>query len=92
MADGFEIVAAGLLVTNVRVNRRVARGARQVLAFAEGNVLVVRVLVAFGKPEVDDVDVVLRALCPANQEIVRFDISVDNAFLVNFLDSLDLHS
>jgi hypothetical protein len=55
-------------------------------------VLVVRVLVAFGKPEVDDVDVVLRALCPANQEIVRFDISVDNAFLVNFLDSLDLHS
>lgn len=48
-----------------------------------------RVLVAFCKTKVNDVDVILVSFCPANKEVIRFDITVDNSLLVNFLDSLN---
>jgi len=50
-------------------------------------VLVVRVLVALGQTEINDVDVVLGALGATDQEVVGLDISVDNALLVHFLDA-----
>jgi len=66
VADGFQVVAPGLLVPNVGVDRGVTRSACQVLAFAERNMLALRVLVALGKSKVDDVDVVLGALGATN--------------------------
>lgn len=52
--------------------------------------LALRVLVALGETEVDDVDEVLCRFTGADQEVVWFDISVDDTLFVNFLDSLDL--
>ena len=52
--------------------------------------LVVGVFVALCKSEVNDIDIVLGTLGTANQEVVRFNISVNNPFLVHFLNAHDL--
>ena len=72
------------------VNAGITRSAREVLTLAEGYVLVIGILVALRQPEIDDVNVVLSALSSTYQEIVGFDVAVDNAFLMDFLDALDL--
>lgn len=90
VADGLEVVAARLLVADVRVDARVPGGAGQVLTFPEGDVLAVGVLVALGEAEVDDVDVVLVCVVAPDQEVVRLDVSVDNALFVDLLNSLNL--
>ena len=90
MPDRLQVVAAALLIADVRVDRGVPRRPRQILALAEGDVLVVRVLVALCEAEVDDVNVVLSALRASDQEVVRLDVAVDDSLLVDFLDALDL--
>lgn len=90
MADSFKVVTPRLLVTNVSVDTRVPSSPCQVLTFSEGDVLAVRVLVALGETEVDDIDVVLICVVAAYEEIVRLDVSVDNALLVHLLNSLNL--
>ena len=72
------------------VNAGITRSAREVLTLAEGYVLVIGILVALRQPEIDDVNVVLSAFSSTYQEIVGFDVAVDNAFLMDFLDALDL--
>lgn len=52
--------------------------------------LTVRVLVALRETKVDDVNVVLVCVGSANEEVVRLDISMNNALLVDLLDALDL--
>ena len=52
--------------------------------------LALRVLVALGQAEVDDVNDVLGALVRANQEVVGLDVTVDDALFMHFLDALDL--
>lgn len=89
VTDSFEIVTAGLLVSNVSVDRSVTRGSGQVLSFSEGNVLSLGVLVALGETEINDVDVVLSALAAADKEVIRLDISVNDSFLVNLLNALN---
>jgi hypothetical protein len=91
VADGLQVVASGLLVADVRVERGVAGGAGQVLTFFEGDVFALRVLEALGETEVDDVDVVFGGLGGADEEVVRLDVAVDDALLVNLLDAQDLH-
>jgi hypothetical protein len=44
------------------------------------------ILVAFGKTEVNNVDVVTGRFSGANQEIIRLDISMDNSLGVNLLE------
>ena len=41
-------------------------------------------------PRANDVDVVLGALTAANQEVIGLDISVNDSFLVHFLNALNL--
>ena len=91
VTNSFEVVSAALLVANVRADRGVPGGSCQVLALTEGNMLSLRILVALGQAEVNDVDVIFGALVAANQEVVWLDVSVDNALLVHFLNSVDLH-
>ena len=88
--DCLEVVTARLLVTNVRVDARIPRSTRQVLPLSERNVLPVRVLVALGETEINDVDIVLAVVITSNQEVIRLDVSVDDAFLVDLLDALNL--
>ena len=47
------------------------------------------VFVAFCQAEVDDVDVITGRVGATNQEVVRFDVSMDDSLFVNFLDAPD---
>ena len=47
------------------------------------------VLVAFREAEIDDVDVVPGWLCVADQKVVGFDVSMNDALLMDFLYSLN---
>ncbi len=72
------------------VDGGVARSTRQVLSVSEGNVLALRVFVALSESKVDNVDIVFSTLIASNQEVVRFDVSVDDSLFVNFLNSVNL--
>ena len=54
--------------------------------------LTLRVLVTFGKSEIDNINIVLCVFLTADKEIIRFDISVDDPLLMNLLNSLDLQT
>ena len=73
------------------VDRGVAGSTRQVLSVSEGNVLALRVFVALSESKVDNVDIVFGTLIASNQEVVRFDVSMDDSFFVNFLNSVNLN-
>ena len=51
--------------------------------------LTIRRFVAFSKAKIDDVNCALGRLTSTNKEVVRLDVSVDDAFLVNGFDALD---
>lgn len=73
------------------VHRGIAGSAGQVLAIAVGDVLAgLGVAEALGKTEVDYVYVVL-LLADADQEVVWFDISVEEVSAVDELDPLQLN-
>ena len=61
----------------------------EILAVFVRNVLTLAVLEAFGKTEIDDVDVVTSRVCATDEEVIRFDVSVDDALLVHFLYAAD---
>ena len=73
----------------MRVQACVSRRASEVLSVSEWDVLAVRRLVALGETKVDDVNGIFSLIITANQEIIRFNVSVDDSLLVNDLDSLD---
>ena len=52
--------------------------------------LSLRVLVALGKTKINDVDVVLGRLVAADHEVVGLDVTMDDPFFVNFLNTMDL--
>ena len=90
MANSLQVVSAWLLVTDVGVDGGVASSTRQVFSVSEGNVLALRVFVALSESKVDNVDIIFGALIASNQEVVRFDVSVDDSLFVNFLNSVNL--
>ena len=53
--------------------------------------LTFRVLVALCKSKVNDIDVIFCDFCASNEEVVGFDVAVDDALLVDLLNSLNLH-
>ena len=93
MTDRLEVVSSGLLVAKVGVHGGVTGGTREVLAVTEWDVLTVGRLEALGQTEVDDVDGVLGLVIAANQEVIRLNVAMDDALLVDDLDALNhLHS
>ena len=89
MANGFEIITAGLFVTLMSVNRGISSRASQVLAVLERDVFTLTVFITFGETEIDNVDIIAGALSSSDQKVVRLDISVNDALAVNFLDTTD---
>lgn len=69
-------------------NRCVPGGTSQVLTVFIGDVLTSTVLVALGKTEIDDVDLVTGGLGGSDQEVVWLDIAMDNSLSMNFLEVL----
>ena len=89
VTDGLQVVSSGLLNALVRRNGGVSGRASKILAVLVGNVLTLTVFVAFGEAEVDNVDLVASGFGAADQEVVGFDISVDDPLIVHFLDATD---
>ena len=74
----------------MRVDTCVSSGTSQVFALSERNVLSIRVLVAFGKTEIDDENVVFVSVVSSNQKVIWFDVSVDDSLFVHLLNTLNL--
>ena len=72
------------------VDTCVSSSASQVLAFAERNMLAIRVLVAFCQTEIDDEDVIFVSIVASNQKVVGLDISMYNSLFMDLLNSLNL--
>ena len=89
VADGLEIVSSGLLITKMGVHRGIASGTGQVLAITEWDVLTVGRLETLSQTEVDDVHRVFGLVVAANQEVIRLNVAMDNALVVDDLDALD---
>ena len=90
MADGLEVIPTALLVSEMREDRGISGCAGKVLAFSEGNMLSLRVLVALGKTKINDVDIVLGRLVAADHEVIGLDVTMDDPLLVHFLNAMDL--
>ena len=89
MTNGLEIISPRLLVTDVGVDRSVSGGTGEVLAVLERDVLSVGRFVAFGETKIDNINSISGLLISSNQEVVRFDITMNNPFFMHSLDSLD---
>ena len=72
------------------IQRGISRSACQILALAEWDMFSFRILKTLGKTEVDDVNIVLRAFCSSDEEVVWFDVTVDDSLFMHFLNSLNL--
>lgn len=90
VSNGLQVITTRLLDADMGRDGGVASGTCQVLALTVRDVLALRVLVALGQTEVNDVDVVLRALAATHQEVVWLDVTVDDALLVHFPNAVDL--
>lgn len=90
MPNSFQIVSSRLLVTNVSIDTSISCCACQVLSLSERNMLSLGVLIALGKTEINDEDVVLIVLISPNQEVIWLNVSVNNPLLMYLLDSLNL--
>jgi len=74
----------------VSVNASIASGTGQVLAFTEWNVLAVGVLVALGETEINDENAIFVGIVAAYQEVVRLNVSMDDALFMYLLNTLNL--
>jgi hypothetical protein len=90
MTNGFEIVSSGLFITDVSVDTSITCGTCKVLPFSEGDVLSIRVFIALSQTKINNENVVLVIFISTDKEVVRFDISMNYSFFVNFLNTLNL--
>ena len=69
-------------------DRGISSSSCQILAIFEGDVFASTVLVTFGETKVDDEDLVAVRFRGSNEEVIRFDISVDDPLGMNFLEMM----
>ena len=68
-------------------DRGITSCASKILAVLVGDVFTFTILVALRQAEVNDIDVVASSISATNQEIIRLDVSVDDALLVDLLNT-----
>ena len=84
-----EVVSSGLLDTLMRVKGSIACRSSQLLALLIANMpSCLGIFVPFSKAEIDDVDYML-IVTSTDQEVVRFNITVEKSTLVNKLYALN---
>ena len=71
------------------MERSVSGSTCEVLPVFPWDVLALTISVAFGEAEVDDEHFIFVCATRSNQEIIRFDISVNQSFLMHGLDVSD---
>ena len=89
MTNCFKVITSGLLVTKMGVDGGIPSSSSKVLAIPEGDVLTIGGLEALSETKIDNVDGVFGLIVTTNEEVVRFDITVDNALFMDNLDPLD---
>lgn len=89
MPDGFQIVAPRLLFSHVSRQTGVTGSSSQIFAFNERNVLALTVFEALSQTEVDHINIVLCQLSATEQEVIGFDVSVNNTFVMHLFNALD---
>ena len=67
-------------------NRSVPSSTGKVLTIFIGDVLTCTVLVALGETEVNDIDLVTGGFSGTDEEVIRFDIAMDDSFGMNLLE------
>jgi len=72
------------------IQRGISCSACQIFALTERDVFSFWILKTLGKTEVDDIDIVLRTFCSSDEEVIWFDVAVDNSLFMHFLNSLNL--
>ena len=82
VGEGLQVVTHRLLAAAVRVQTRVARGPDHAVRHVEVRMGGERAHVFLRQTEIDHVNLVLRAFAP-DQEVVGFDIAVDQVLRVN---------
>lgn len=87
MPNRFQIISTALLNSLVCIDRSVTRGTSQVFAVFVGNVFTFTIFVALCQAEVNYINVVLGRFSATYQEVVRLDVSVNDALFVHFLNS-----
>ena len=89
MADGLEVITAGLFNSLMSSDRGVSSSTSQVLTIFVGDVLALRILKALSQTEVNDVDGILGVLRATDEEVIRLNVTVDDPLFMNFLDTVD---
>ena len=92
MTEGFEVIPPRLFAPEVGVDAHVTSRPGQGFSFPVGNVLFgLWVSVLLGHAEIDHVDDICGfGVWSADEEIVGFDVAVDEVFFVDGLDAGDL--
>ena len=67
-------------------DRGISSRSCQILTIFEGNVLASTVLVTLGETKVNDEDLVTVRFRGPNEEVIRFDISMNDSLSMNFLE------
>ena len=92
MPDALEIVPSRLLDTFMGIDRRVPGCSREVFTILVGDVASVTVFVAFGQAKVNYVNFVAIRFSSADQEVIRFNISMNDPIFMNcFYKSYELN-
>lgn len=83
MANRFEIITSTLFFTEVGIERGISGSSRQIFTISERYVLTVRSSIKLGETKVNDIDKVFRLISASYEEVVRFDVTMQNALGVD---------
>ena len=87
VTKGFHVITTRLLHAKVRVDTSITSGTGQVLVLSVGNVeMGLGITILLGQTKVDDVDLIA-SLANAHQEVIRFDITMDERLGMDILDA-----
>lgn len=90
VSEGLEVVATGLLNTEMGVDRSVASRTSEILVLSVRDMEVgLRVTEFFRQTKINDVDLVA-ALSDAHQKVIGFDVTVDKVARVDIFDARNL--
>ena len=68
----------------------VTSSSSEVFTFPIGDMLAIWVPVAFRETEIDDEDAVFRGVAPSDQEVIRFNVAMNDSLFVHLLNTLNL--